>query len=891
MQPLNRMYSKRIHVSSHSQKQWMYIKLPGVELSSFSTFIRGLTVVQLLLLLYFLLWSYLRGRCFRDLEGASKGAVIPLFYLSVGVFCFHSVWWTLLIFYKSLFGMWRQSVKEENRTALALCTSDLCDAQKTRIRAMNRFVDAAILLWLLLICAMTIKFFVIDNSQCIFAGDPTAAGYAYGANSCFSCDLQLYISAYAVWLGVSLGIILKTVVLSSSSDFTLKSKELENLTIKEWRFPVIGAWVQRTEFRQSIAVVIAGLGFIPFLVISLGAYGAVNPKRRYLFAPFMYTVTLVTALIDFGVLNLIFYPLKKILKRRKKDKPAKLPKKWSLSRKIFMLSSRPKRKVLQAFYLFMNIPWFGGCALSHLGALGQIYVFASILFFICFLLTCTIFIVDDKSYSVKDLLDRPKRNNYGLIMLRSAFVKELERILEESRESNFTHVVLQGEEDAAGVTKDDSQESGKDEGKQKESDAGDIQCSMDVPMYLASQDRVELAVVLSYRWSDRKLYMKKQNDPSSVPRCFRIRHSNSDGFDWVVTMIEPQLIALIKALSKQTEDYVWMDQFCIPQVNSSEAKDLEYEEKKREMRNILIPRMVALYSSAGVVLAFDNSGDTRLEKEDWYENRMWCLQEYTFPQEFEIIPISNEGNRDHHELLERRSTVNQMWFDEERMTQLNQVASLEEGMATRGQRMILDWVVKRKDNIEILIKNRVYDVGSRKYLELVYEHGASNRNDTLPALAQAWFGIIMTKPESKQMLIQSLVSHLFETGDKELDVIRNFNERTKFRLATGTMIADRMLSGQPAGLESGEETKVQMLCHGVEEEEIGSEDLSETLYSCKGQLIHPPRFKQWVTHLFFTRAEAVEGSRPPACRLYKMTVFNESTAKLEFPLGVKLVML
>jgi len=899
MQPMHRAYSNRIHLENRDKKTLFNIKIPGLKLSSFSLLIKVLTGFQLAVLLYFMLWSYLDRRCFRDLEGAAQGAVIPLFYVSVGLFCLHSVWWTLLILYKSLFGMWRQSVKAENRTALALCTRELCKAQKVRIRAMNKFIDGAISLWLLLIGAMTLKFFVIDDSNCVFAGEYTKDGYQNGANSCFSCDLQLYISAYAVWLGVSLGIIMKTVVLSSSSDFTMKSKELESLTLKESKIPLIGTWVQRTEFRQSIAVVLAGLGFIPFLVISLGAYGAVKQKRRHLFAPFMYTVTLVTALIDFGVINIIIYPLKKLLKK-KKEKSLKKSKPFSLSRQIFMLSSRPKRKVLQAFYLFMNIPWFGGCALSHLGALGGIYVFASILFFLCCLLAGSIFMVDDKPYSVKDLLERAKRNNYGLIILRSAFVEELQRIKTESSPQQ-----TRAKEKLDTGTMDDLEGDMEEREEKDRSDDGLIECLIDVPMYLASQDRVELAVVLSYRWSDRNLYTKKYRESSNVPRCFKIRNKKNDGFDWVVTIIEPQLEALIKSLSKQTEDYVWMDQFCIPQECHDEHAKPGHEKLKRELRDILIPRMVALYSSAGVVLAFDNSGDTRLEKEDWYENRMWCLQEYTFPQELNIIPIANGENNDHKALLHRRSTMNQMWFDEDGLPRLNQVTSLEEGSAKRGQRMILDWVVNKKDKIEELIKNRVYDVGSKRYLELVHDHGASNRNDTLPALAQAWFGIIMTKQESKETLIQSLVSHLFETGDSELDVIYNFNERSKFLLTTGTMITDRMLSGQPAGLESGKETEVRIVCHGVKEEDRTSHShLTEPLYSCTGQLLQPPRFEHWVVKLVFTRTED-EGGRPsaeaspllgarsfpPRCRLYKMTVFNEPTAKLEYPVGMKFHML
>jgi hypothetical protein len=103
---------------------------------------------------------------------------------------------------------------------------------------------------------------------------------------------------------------------------------------------------------------------------------------------------------------------------------------------------------------------------------------------------------------------------------------------------------------------------------------------INIPSFLASQARVELSVAVSYRWTDEFLYKKKDNHRSTLehvaeaiasepPRVIYLSNHLCSGFDGNAKLTIPQVNMLIDGLSDAPEDYVWMDQFCIPQKNNT----------------------------------------------------------------------------------------------------------------------------------------------------------------------------------------------------------------------------------------------------------------------------------------------------------------------------------
>lgn len=130
--------------------------------------------------------------------------------------------------------------------------------------------------------------------------------------------------------------------------------------------------------------------------------------------------------------------------------------------------------------------------------------------------------------------------------------------------------------------------------------------------------------------------------------------------------------------------------------------------------------------------------------------------------------------------------------------------------------MILDWHLAPGCSLREACARRVREVGCAEFLRLSAGKFASDRNDTLSALAQPWFGMIMTSEPSRRLLVEALVREgLPRAADgaaRELTVIENgLGEDGAVVPSTGTMAVERMLSGPPAGLEQGHSIEVRPL--------------------------------------------------------------------------------
>uniref|UniRef100_A0A7S0HCV8 Heterokaryon incompatibility domain-containing protein n=1 Tax=Hanusia phi TaxID=3032 RepID=A0A7S0HCV8_9CRYP len=789
--------------------------------SRFILIARGIACFKVLSLAYFVVWSYGSRLCFRHLTGFASLVVNLPFGVCLLLFMVEVVFWMYSLYKRMLTRMFKQSLLDANRNLLALCTPQLCKAQKQRIQGLNTLTDIGILIWLCIVLVMYAEFQSSQSTTCNYQQD-YGSGYA-GVTSCVICSLQPLVAAYACFLGVSVGIILKTVVLASHGDFTLQSRVLENILMNRSKFKnAIWIWLTCSEVRQLYSATLAGVVFVPALLLILGGYVVVPGSAQGALASILFAISAIILVVDGGVIFLPWRIVSSLF----------LSGESIVSLDITSMASRPQRKVVASFLWFLSVPWVGGCQLANMGALGGINNFAAILLLICVILTIFLFLVRDHEISVKRLLKRDVIDNYGLILSKDRMVSEFARILEESKNGPAV-----------------------------------VEHQVRIPTYLASQDRIDLSAVISYRWSDEMLYRKK-NPNANAPRCYKIRLADNEGFDWVVTIVEPMLQAMVKALAKGNQEYVWMDQFSIPQETPG-SKD-EHEKVKEIYRNALIPRMIGLYSSGGVVIAFNNTGDSRILEQDWYQSRLWCVQEYSFPEKVVFEDISDaSGTNLEQEIKNKRNRFNQLWFRLTNVIRSNQVADVLMDNESGKRKILLDWD-HTVQNFSQDVLNRVSQIGATEYLDNVKKLSASNRNDILPALAQAWFGIIMTKEETKLRVIVSILrAYFIASNQTSFDVIVNKEDDSGVVPRSGTMLVDRMLTDYPAGLEKGGSQLVKIVCQGVKQElRQGKADL----HVFTGKLLSPAGFEDWETTLQCIRdTESVE----EGCKKYllvKMTV-------------------
>ena len=763
---------------------------------------RFIAVMQVTLLLYSVLLSLWSKKCFRHLNMFLTAPTS----LGMGIAFAQMLLLSAFTLSKILARIRKQSVGLSNRTKLALCSSGLCAAQKRRIRDINAWIDFITLVWLVLVLCMDFFYRTYSGSEYtngagsvnktvlnVSAQRTPSGPYNFttchyeqkyvegysGVTTCIICELVPLVAAVGCWLGISVGIMLKTVALATDFDFSVQSQEMERLQFPGKNSQVIQyfrKWLHLVEWRQSISVQIALPFFWIVLLFALGGYVVLPEEGQSIIAPAVYVVSILTLLVDGGILFLCV----NLFRMGFRAMAWKNLKRWRFEVSLRCqnptgLKSVSQRRAVFALLWMIFIPFLGGCQLADMGALNNINLFAAVLLVICLVLLVPMLVVTDMKVSMHDLIRLSAEDNFGLVLSRKHFVSELARALQV----------------ATGAA----------------SPASEIEVF--VPTFLASQERIELAVVISYRWSDERLYTRKSAEGAAadVPLCLHLRNSGCSGCDWIVTIVEPQARELVLHLAQACEDYVWMDQFSVPQA-CVHSKARDYETDKEQVRNVLIPRMTGLYSSAGRVLAFNNSGDVRLLDRDWYQNRLWCLQEYCFPAELDIVGLSGLSACQNAVVQARRKALNRRWFEEKYEIRAGQVADVGWGGEPGGLAILLDWTLP-PERFRDAVRERVKAMGCSEYLELVRSQAACDTNDTLSALAQPWFGVVMTARVSRAALVRAMVDELLGSGRLEVTVIANVLVGEAMVPASGTMAVERMMSAPPAGMESGYEVEVR----------------------------------------------------------------------------------
>lgn len=656
-----------------------------------------------------------------------------------------------------------QDKSDANRAKLAMCTPGLCMAQKRRILKTNFGIDMVVLIFETSIIILQFTLFhecSLDN-ECIIP-----------------CTLQAWIPALPFFIFTVLDVLLKTSFASSEFDYCIQSQQMEahlhNKKLKGW----LSNWFYLTEKRQQLSVAFC-LIFVIFVIIE-GFILVVVVSEYYLplyigWGVQLYAMGAVLLIIDGGVILLPWtvYTLMKDSSLNSKDGYNNILTRLIYSRNL------PRRKAIPM--LFITVVPFAFCASikSYLGGPRTDYFISNTSYLVWVsLLFIWQLVLADMPVSMNMLLQTTGDGNFGLVMSRKHFVDELKHVQSHLRST------------------------------------GNNCYDINVPTYLASQARVELCIVVSYRWSNEALYLKKNPEINPQPTVIKLTHTSCDGFDWTVCIIQQQLDALIEYLTGAKEPYVWMDQFSIPQVSTSSNMCYQHELRKQEVRNVLIPKMTGLYSCNSRVIALNNSSDVGLVEEDWYHNRLWCVQEYCFPSILDIVPKLDSNSATDGLLMNRRTEVSARWFansskkskggpGDRNKNQANTVnlvpselesQSIEELESTECLDILLDWLEADAEVLDSKIKERVQIVGSIKYLEMVQTLGASDTNDTLSALAQPWFGIILTSVRSKEMIVNHIVRDALRNETQSVTLINNSN--VNLARFSGSCSLDRMLSGQ-----------------------------------------------------------------------------------------------
>jgi hypothetical protein len=709
-----------------------------------------------------------------------------LFFISMFAFIFVALYLVISSACRYFLRIRYQSTYDANRTKLAMCTPGLCSAQKQRISKTNLGIDAITFVCESMTLVMQFTFFLecSPESDCIVP-----------------CVLQPWIPSLPFFVFAVQGIMLKTCLVCSEFDYCVQSQTMEAFLNRARVKGCLSTWLYLIEKRQQISVPLCLL-FSPIIIIEGGIVAIFIKKwdlKVFHYIGMNIYVMGAALLVSDGVILLPWALYTHFQKSRSKRDKAAL----SIWRRPFNSRNLPFRKAVPL--LFFPCATFASIFSlnAHEGGPRIQYFICNT---VCLFCVCLFFVwqlsVVDMPASIKILLQTSDDvGNFGLVMSRKHFADELKRIQTEHAASN-AH---------------------SSEGYE-----------ISVPTYLASQARIELCVVVSYRWSDEKLYKKKCPDSHPPVPVIKIKHSSCDGFDWTVCLIKAQVDALAENLANATEPYVWMDQFSIPQISMNSSVHDQHEKQKQEVRTMLIPKMTGLYSCCSRVLALNNSMDAALlDKEDLYQNRLWCIQEYCLPSILDITPKLDDALPMDKELTKRRSELSARWFTkggERRNTasgglvfpirgaSFSSVVEIEhidlelsrpDLASAECLDIILDWMEPDVETLEEQIKKRVQCVGTIEYLKAVDTLHASNTNDTLSALAQSWFGIILTKEATKKMLIHHIAQDAIKHRQGPLVVIdyRGVNPAH----FSGSCALERMLSRRARGMETGQPVEVMYL--------------------------------------------------------------------------------
>jgi hypothetical protein len=777
--------------------------------------------IEIALAIYSILLSMSTGQCFQDiLEGSDAALLAPvilgwIMLLSKLLYCF------LVACYRFFCRICRETIGEANRTKLALCTEGLCQAQKERIRKTNFALDLILLCW---ITSMYIFRFA-SAPDCIYQElIPTPDSFI----GCGACEAVSWGFTMLACGGLFAGIMVKYFIVACECDFTIQSQLLEReLLLQESNIRnSVLRWLSSPEARQVIMNVVAfvfcmiylggsalvfSYGFSRFQQNSQRFYNVVTSIAWFVRAFDAFTVgwLMIDVVLPWTAWGL--YSQSKAVDQSRPDFAAgmrsKHPIKFSVRQdsqlppfldnsrskhrirskllRPFGLMSMSRKKIILALGASSPVPFAGVLASAHLHYINWAFY---CLAFHAALVLLPMLLVHDLEVTMSDLIDMSAWDNFGLVMCRDAFIKGLKNVLYESR--NFNSFELR-----------------------------DKTFDIKVKMFLASQARVDDCVAISYRWT---------SSGSNSQAVISMRNT-CDGFDWIVMMTQLQAEMLVELLSTCCEDYVWMDQFCIPQ-QAIWSDSAERDILKFEVRTELVKRMTGLYTSARHVLVLNNSrmilDQEPLRNEDRYENRLWCMQEYWLPTNVTECDLSSrsttvvmydedvDGPRDigNNHLKSTRQKVFKRWF--------SSVPDDAFEQTSRALPILLDWLPSHQKMLTSdMISKRVQDVGFADYRTLVENTFASNKNDTLPALAQPWFGIVMTHEETKVHLIRAILSEMLKVGGTNevvvIDNTRKLRDGTGERdFESGSMAVDRMLAGSAGGMETGDPIEVSGIVDG-----------------------------------------------------------------------------
>jgi hypothetical protein len=761
----------------------------------------ALVIFEEILLIYSISLSAVRGRCFRDESIILKSP----YWLLVVLVSFQMGFYFLHLISAIFFRFKDQNLAYQNRTRLALCTRGLSEAQKRRIHKTNFSMDIVMFCWTTFIFINFSVYMFYQAATCNYLEKESDS---YQSTSCMRCESVVSMFFFSALAGMIINFLSKVSLVSSEIDFTVQSQRIEAFLACSSSKSSLVRWYQNAEARHASAVpYICGavLGMVAVFAcwflsdnrLPAGFTWNINVLARSTWA--MLAVCFLLSCTDGSILRMIDR-MRHILVY---DRLAR--RRQMATRGIFSwpgLTSLPRRKFVFALLSWSVMPLFAGFITAANGALGKMYYFAiETLIFNTLVFVIPMFLVRDRRMSINDLLDFSSGDdNYGLVLSRQHLVKALRDALETFKAASFKK--------------------------------GTEPIKVNIPSFLASQARVELSVAVSYRWTDEYLYKKKDNRSSTWERDSELIESDAPivlylsnhlclGFDWNVKLTISQVNMLVDGLSDAPEDYVWMDQFCIPQKNNTgsvkekkdfmehelkkssveEKKDfMEHELKKSSVRGKLVSRMTGLYACAGRVLVLNNSGDDKLLEIDWYQYRLWCLQEYGFAWNLTVASLSDEYTK---QVLDRRDLFQKRWFGSSH-TRRHSRGKVDH--ADDSSEIILDWMhISDKENLKAMINARVRSTDCHQYMGLVSQLSASDSNDTFSALAQPWFGIVMTSEESRKILAQAITAKsLSEPGVEDFNVIINMNADKQFALCRGSMRTERMLSCYLGGLESGE---------------------------------------------------------------------------------------
>ena len=737
--------------------------------SRFVEFAILVAVTELVIAVYAVGLSLMKGKCFLDLINISDLPVMLPVLFGWVIFYVKTIYFFCVAYHGFYHRARKVTTESTNRTKLAMCTRGLLEAQKSRIRKTNIVFDIWVLMWILAMVIFRAK----SEPGCVY-WEIGAPNLMVGCATCEALSWGLLMFACS---SIFAGLVIKYFIIASFHDYTIQSQKMELLLAEEKAGGQIKSpitrWFLLAEGRQVLVVKIGIVLVFWYIVGSACVFtwgffanylDEVGLKRVTLiitwFVRAFDTFAVILVVADGGMILLPWTAYQIFLESKNKFQAVRRERALR-GRQHLAVLSLPRKKVIIALSVFVMVPYSGTLVTAHVGL---VHWSAFCLIFQAVFLLIPIIFIRDMQVSMDDLLELTAESNFGLMLSRPIFVKEIAAAIvrHDNRDKN------------SGVSINDT----------------DFVQDINIPTFLASQARAERCAVVSYRW------MNPKNANGRPILC--LKNVSCHGFDWTVSLTKQQAALLIQKLEKSPEDYVWMDQFCIPQSAPSDSvcddEKAIVEAKKAAVRYELVQRMTGLYSCAAHVVAL-NDPAVDLPEIERYKNRLWCFQEYCLPRNLTLC-FTDECDA----LKERIAVMHSRLFPSDSIKDDNDFEVQAVASETEIP-IILDWLVSSEDALKHEVHERVSEIGCRYYMDLKKTIYASSRRDTLSALAQPWFGVIMTSEKTKSYMVQAMIQETLDHGEQEVEVINNSCEAECHW--TGGISPDVMLSGPPLCPETG----------------------------------------------------------------------------------------